>query len=53
MANLVESQGAKIIGTTSTDGYTFEKSRGVKNGIFVGLMIDVENQDDLTEERIQ
>jgi flavodoxin I len=52
MANLVEAQGAKVVGTTSTKGYTFEKSRGAKNGIFYGLMIDVENQDDLTDERV-
>ncbi len=52
MANLVENQGAKVVGTTSTKGYTFEKSRGAKNGIFYGLMIDAENQDDLTDERV-
>ncbi len=53
MANIVEAAGAKVIGHTSTDGYTFERSRGVKDGKFVGLMIDVENQDNLTDERIK
>jgi flavodoxin I len=52
MADLVENQGAKVVGSTSAKGYTFEKSKGLKNGKFVGLMIDVENQDNLTDERI-
>jgi len=52
MTNLVETQGAKVVGATLTKGYTFEKSRGVKNGKFVGLMIDTENQNDLTDGRV-
>ena len=52
MTDLVEAQGAKVVGATSTKGYTFEKSGGVKNGNFVGLMIDEENQNALTDERV-
>ncbi len=52
MAKLVEDAGAKLVGLTSTAGYTFEKSRGVRDGKFLGLMIDVENQNDLTDERV-
>ncbi len=52
MATLVETQGAKVVGATPTKGYTFEKSRGVKNGKFVGLMIDAENQNNLTDDRV-
>lgn len=36
-----------------TDGYDFEDSTAVKDGAFVGLAIDEDNQDDLTEERIE
>ncbi len=53
MATLVENAGAKVTGFTSTAGYVFEKSRGVRDGEFVGLMIDVENQNDLTDERVK
>lgn len=53
MAGIVETCGAKVVGSTSVEGYTFERSRGLRNGKFVGLMIDVENQDDLTDIRIK
>jgi|APDOM4702015159_1054818.scaffolds.fasta_scaffold00893_6 flavodoxin I len=52
MAEIMETQGAKIVGETSTDGYTFESSHAVKNGSFVGLILDFENQHKLTEKRI-
>jgi flavodoxin I len=34
------------------DGYGFEKSRAVVNGKFVGLVIDQDNQEELTEQRV-
>jgi len=52
LANILEKQGAKIVGETSTRGYTFEKSKAIRNGKFIGLLIDVENQDDLTDDRV-
>lgn len=50
--NAVEKQGGTLFGTWPTDGYEFDSSRGVVNGKFVGLGIDLDNQEDLTEERI-
>ena len=45
--------GANIIGNNwSTKGYEFDKSTAVVDGAFVGLAIDDDNQDDLTEERV-
>jgi|YelNatPaOPRAMG01_1025707.scaffolds.fasta_scaffold03164_13 flavodoxin I len=52
MADLLESRGATIVGYTSADGYTFEHSRALRNGKFCGLAIDFENQNKLTDERI-
>ncbi len=49
---LLEERGAKLYGFTSTDGYTFERSVGLKDGKFMGLSIDVDNQAALTNERI-
>lgn len=46
------SKKGKIIGQTSTDGYTFDESAAVVNGKFVGLVIDEVNQEDLTDSRI-
>ena len=48
----VLANGGQIFGWWDTEGYSFDNSLGVKNGKFYGLAIDVDNQDDLTDERI-
>ncbi len=46
--------GAKVVGDNwSSEDYDFEESTAIKDGAFVGLAIDEDNQDELTEERIQ
>lgn len=47
------SKKGKVIGQTSTDGYTFDDSEAVVDGKFVGLIIDEANQEDLSAQRIQ
>lgn len=42
---------APLVGEVSTDGYTFEASDAVVDGI-VGLALDNDNQEDQTESRI-
>lgn len=44
--------GATVVGSWPTDGYSFEASKAVVDGDFVGLVIDQDNQKDLTDERI-
>jgi flavodoxin I len=53
MTDFFESKGAKIVGEFPLDGYTFESSRAAKNGQFVGLPLDQENQARLTSGRIE
>ncbi|PLY07806.1 MAG: flavodoxin [Arcobacter sp.] len=48
----VSSQGANIVGQTSTEGYDYDESKAEVNGEFVGLVIDEDNQSILTDERI-
>jgi len=43
----------KVVGRTSTDGYDFEESIGIIDDEFLGLCIDEDNQDDLTDERLK
>ena len=50
--NFVVEAGAKVVGFWSTEGYSFEKSNSIIDGKFVGLVIDHENQSDLTSERV-
>ncbi|MDR2789891.1 MAG: flavodoxin [Campylobacteraceae bacterium] len=47
-------KGAKIVGDkNSTEGYSFEESKAVVDGKFVGLIIDEDNQSDLTSSRVE
>ena len=41
-----------VVGFTSPEGYDFSHSESVINGQFIGLALDMDNQDDLTNERI-
>jgi flavodoxin I len=49
----ISSLGGKTIGYWSTDGYDFNESKAIKNGKFVGLALDEDNQSELTEKRIK
>lgn len=44
---------AKITGSVSTDGYTFDDSDSVVDGHFVGLALDQDNEYDKTDERVE
>ena len=46
------AEGANIIGSEPTEGYTFDDSDAVVDGEFIGLALDDVNEDDLTEGRI-
>jgi len=48
----ISELGGKTVGYWSTDGYDFNESQAVKNGKFVGLALDEDNQAELTDERI-
>lgn len=49
----ISSTNANIIGFTSSEGYDHDDSKAEIDGKFVGLVIDEDNQDDLTDERIK
>jgi flavodoxin I len=46
------SSKAKIIGFTSTEGYYHDASKAQIDDKFVGLILDEDNQSDLTDKRI-
>ena len=48
----LRARGARLIGSWPTDGYTFETSRGVENGRFLGLALDTDDSWSLTRSRI-
>ncbi len=49
----ISSIGGKTVGHWPIDGYDFTESKAVKNGTFVGLPLDEDNQPDLTDQRIK
>jgi len=49
----MERTGITIIGYWPTDGYIFTDSEGMKDGKFFGLALDLDRQDDLTDERVK
>lgn len=48
-----KNAAAKIVGFTDTNGYEFSDSTAVVDGQFVGLVIDEDNQSELTKQRIE
>jgi flavodoxin I len=52
MAELLEEQGASLVGFTSIEGYEFESSKALRGEQFAGLAIDYENQGSMNKERI-
>ena len=49
--DLFEGAGCKMMGFTSTDGYDHSSSKAERDGKFVGLMCDEDNQYDLSDDR--
>ncbi|MDO9160765.1 MAG: flavodoxin [Methylococcaceae bacterium] len=48
-----EQCGATIIGAWETEGYKFGKSKAIVDDRFVGLVLDQENQKELTPTRLE
>jgi flavodoxin I len=53
MYEAVNKNNAKVIGFTQIDGYEFDESTAQLDNEFVGLVIDEDNQSELTDERIE
>lgn len=48
----VVAKGARVVGFTDTVGYDFSSSAALRDGRFVGLALDEDNQSSRTEGRI-
>jgi flavodoxin I len=49
----IANKGCKVVGKISKDGYNYDASKAEVNNELIGLPIDEENQDNLTNERIK
>ncbi len=52
IAKTANAAGAEIIGKVDTSNYSYDDSQAVENGKFLGLALDIENEDDKTNSRI-
>ncbi|MDM8159447.1 flavodoxin [Labilibaculum sp. K2S] len=53
LADSIKLTGAEIVGQVSDEGYEYSESRAFREGKFVGLPLDEDFEDDLTEERVE
>jgi len=53
LAAKVKQRGGELIGPWSTDGYEFVGSTALTDGNFVGLVLDEDNQPELTDDRVK
>jgi flavodoxin I len=49
----IKDKGVTLVGQWPTEGYNFEASKSVVDGKFLGLVIDEDNQKDLTAGRVE
>merc|ERR1711988_1958605 len=48
-----KATGAKMIGSVDASAYTYEESKSIVDGKFLGLATDEDNESDLSEERVK
>ncbi len=53
MVKLLKSRGAEILGYTANEKYEFESSAALDGDLFMGLVLDQENQARLSNKRIE
>ena len=52
LGEILEDQDARLVGFTSTEGYSYESSRAERGDEFCGLGIDYESQGSKNKERV-
>jgi len=53
LKEIFENHGAFLKGLWPIDGYDFQESESVENGMFYGLALDFDHQDELSDGRIE
>lgn len=51
--DFVSERGARVVGAWPTDGYDFIASKAERDGVFIGLVQDLDNQKMLLEDRLE
>jgi flavodoxin I len=50
--DVLKNKACSIVGEVSVEGYATAESEAVIDGKYVGLAIDNDNEDNLTQERV-
>ncbi|MDD3596536.1 flavodoxin [Sulfuricurvum sp.] len=50
--DIVLKNGARVVGMWTNEGYEFNESTALRDGKFVGLALDEDNQSKLTNQRV-
>ena len=53
LARIIQKNKGSLIGKVSPDGYTFQDSEALKDGLFMGLPLDEDYESDLTPGRVK
>lgn len=53
LADVFEKDGATLVGFTPIEGYSFNESRALRGDKWCGLVIDLDNQQELTDKRVK
>lgn len=51
--DVFEGLGCKLMGYTSQEGYEHEDSKAIRGDLFCGLLCDMVNQEELSDERVE
>jgi flavodoxin I len=49
----IADKGIEVFGLYPTDDFTFDESKGMKDGKFLGLVCDNDNEPDKTDDRVK
>jgi flavodoxin I len=52
LAKELINKGAKIVGKVDPEGYEFDESEAIIDGVFIGLPLDEDFESDLTDTRV-
>ena len=52
IADQIVQAGGRLVGMVDPAGYAFDESKAFRNGKFVGLPLDEDNEPELTQDRI-
>lgn len=50
--DMAKDQGATLVGSSDPENYSYQETQSIREGVFPGLVIDLENEDHLTQKRI-